>query len=186
MPRRKGNTNFDELFRGLTEKQTLFLRHFLDAGDLDTYMNASGSARAAGLSPGYGSVLKKLLSKPIKKFLAECGLDENSLKAKTVELLHARETKIMTVKGRLEEWELPPGARIMAVSSNYVPATRNSAERTDYQTVLAIDVEAKSLQHRALETALRMQELLTDNVKVSGLEGLVSAVATRSKDLLDD
>ena len=78
----------------LTGKQALFLRHLLDESNPDTFMNATGSAKAAKYNCstensysliGYENIRK--LKPYISQWLDEVGLSEERLKLKIVELL---------------------------------------------------------------------------------------------------
>ena len=78
----------------LTGKQALFLRHLLDDSNPDTFMNATGSAKAAKYNCstensysliGYENIRK--LKPYISQWLEEVGLSEERLKLKIVELL---------------------------------------------------------------------------------------------------
>ena len=78
----------------LTGKQALFLRHLLDESNPDTFMNATGSAKAAKYNCstensysliGYENIRK--LKPYISQWLDEVGLSEERLRLKIVELL---------------------------------------------------------------------------------------------------
>ena len=80
--------------RRLTGKQALFLKHLLDESNPNTFMNATGSAKAAKYNCstensysliGYENIRK--LKPYISQWLEEFGLSEERLKLKIVELL---------------------------------------------------------------------------------------------------
>jgi hypothetical protein len=176
--RRTNTTQFDPSFEGLTDTQALFLRYFLDAENPDTFMRASPSARAAGVRPDSGHGMKVRLAPIITQFLEESGLGEDSLRQKLAQLLETHTDKVITMKGDVQEWELPGAARVLARSADADGNTR---------TVVAIRARAPELQLRALDMAMKHRGMYApQQVAVTGLQDLVAAVAEKSGDLLSD
>lgn len=177
--------NYTEIFAGLNDSQALWLRYFLDAEDAATFMRPTAAAVKAGAKPGWGYVCKRALAERIRWFLNDLGLDQDSLKAKLVELLHSRETKFHIVPGKIDQALLPAGVKIMGEFVRE-KATKDGMILED-TTLVAIDVEAKELQRKALDMALKVQGLYApEKVEVSGMEALLKAVADKSKNPLDD
>lgn len=160
---RVNTTQFDPSFQGLTDTQALFLRYFLDAENPDTFMRAAPSARAAGLhGPSAGHDMKKRLAPIINAFLEECGLGEDSLRMKLVQLLETNTTKIVTMKGHVEEWELPENTQVVAVSQ----------DGENVNTIVAVRGRAPELQLRALDMALKCKGMYAaEKTEITGKDG---------------
>jgi phage terminase small subunit len=91
-------------------KLNVWLHHYLDQTNPDTFLNKTESARAAGYKTkdphrlgeiGYQN--SKKLQKRINTWLDESGLSEAALKEKLVELLFAKETKFFQKDGKITE-----------------------------------------------------------------------------------
>ncbi|MHC4302390.1 MAG: hypothetical protein ACYS7Y_34460 [Planctomycetota bacterium] len=144
----------DDLFANLTDGQSLFLRAFLDAGNIETFMRPYCAAVAAGVRQDHAGYLMQALEPRIQWFLHEIGLSESALKSKVVELMNARETKVVPMKGFVEEWETQPNTKILARSTQ---KDKDGVEQ--HTTIMGLDMEAKELQRRALDMALKLREL---------------------------
>ena len=163
--------SYDTLFSGIPAEHALWLRHFLDAENPITFTKAQASAKAAGISPSLGYALRYRLSSRIQWFLNECGLDETSLRAKVFELMHADETKVITVSGVIEAWDLPPHAEIVGIFKRDKPGPDGSLVVEDV-TVLSLRMADKELQRKALDMAIKVQGLYAPEKKeVTGKDG---------------
>lgn len=110
-------------------KREIWLQHYLNKDNKDTYFKAGPSARAAGYQcsdeTGFyaiGSMNKKHWEERIQKWLNDEGLGEIALKSKLLKLLDAKKTMFFTHMG----------------------------EVTDQRTVDALDTQIKAL-HMALK-----------------------------------
>ena len=176
----------DDFCTGLQDHQAVWLRFFLDAEDTSTFMRAGPAAVRVGKRMEYGYIQKRLCAPRIKAFLAECGLDENSLKGKLVTLLNGRETKHMVVPGAVEEWELPRHTKIVGefVREKIMPLGHVIRETV---TLVSIDQEAPELQRKALDMALKVNGMYApDKIEIPAFQQFLEAVAAKSKDLLGD
>lgn len=131
------------------DKTTLWLSHFLDSSNKNTYLQRSNSAVAAGYKPGHSAYTMgernyKKYTDHISRWLDEVGLSENALKTKLLNLLDAQETKFFSDKGIV----------------------------TDQR-----DVEALSIQQRALDMAFKVKGTYApEKIDISGLNALLSAL----------
>lgn len=151
------------LFDDLTDLQRQFLHLFLDASNPKTFMKAEGCAQELGISSAYASTLKYVLRERISLFLAECGLDVVSLKAKLLELLHSRATRIYTVNGKFNKDDLPPHTEVLAEAKD---------KNGNTISILAVSTEVPELQRRALDMAIKMHGLYApERVEHTGPEG---------------
>lgn len=157
----------DDLFAELTDGQALFLRAFLDAGNLETFMRPYSASVAAGCRQDSAKHFMEVLAPRVRWFLEQVGLSENALKAKVVELMNARETKVVPMKGYIEEWETKPNTKILARASQ---PDKDGVEQ--HTTIVGIDMEAKELQRRALDMALKLSQLYpAERREITGKDG---------------
>jgi hypothetical protein len=179
----------NDLFKGLRPEQDLWLRRFLDVTDKACFMRPEQTAKAIGKSANFGLFQKNILGPRIKSFLSTCGLDEQSLRCKLVELLHVRTTKTMVIPGQVEEWELPDAVRILGVfqRDKVVGVGEFMTTVREDVTLVCIDEEAPDLQRRALDMAFKINGTYApEKHQHTGLEEFLAAIAGKSKDLLDD
>lgn len=94
----------------MANKLNVWLHHYLDQANPDTFLNKTESARAAGYKTknphrlgeiGYQN--SKKLQNRINIWLDEAGLSEAALKEKLVELLFAKETRLFQKDGKVTE-----------------------------------------------------------------------------------
>jgi len=166
--------------KGLSDKQRLWLRAYLDETNPETFLNKAGSARAAGYkckNPddfrhiGYQNSTK--LHKHLSRWLDEVGLSKTRLSLKLLRLLDAKEMKLVKMKGELDEDSLAPRCRVLAKSKQTKYAGKDAVEYKEEYTVIAVIVEALEIQRRALDMALRVRGLYApDQLHLTGLEKL--------------
>lgn len=91
-------------------KKRLWLKHYLNENNPDTFLNATASVKAAGYkcngepsfnSLGYENI--RYHEKAIGAWLDDNGLSENALKTKLLSLLSAKETKFFQNAGMVIE-----------------------------------------------------------------------------------
>ena len=141
-----------------------WFKHFTNQKNKKTFLNQSESARAAGYKPtennlncvGYKNY-KKLHIK-IEKWLDDIGLSDNSLKIKLMELLNCNETKFITIKGKVEEKDLPTNVKIIT-SSKLIKEFKTGGRYIEYNTLLGINIDAKETQRRTLDMAIKVKAM---------------------------
>jgi len=145
-------------------------------------MHGVNAARAAGYKDNYkalsvaSSKNKKRYAHLIEKWLAEEGLDTNSLKSQLVELIRAKETKTFQLKGTVvNRDQLPEGARIICVAENQ-RVSQNGIAYEEAETLLALDVEALEVRRRSLDMALKLQEMYPSEKHDHNLKGNVTLI----------
>lgn len=144
-------------------KLNVWLHHYLNSANSRTYLNKTESAKAAGYKAssddGFAQIgyqnFKKLQLK-IEQWFDEYGLSENALKIKLVSLLDSEETKFMTLKGEVDEKDLPENAQIIT-SAKQVKYSADGNRYTERETVIGINVKAQELQRRTLDMAFKVR-----------------------------
>lgn len=149
-----------------SHKQALWLSLYLDRDNVKTFLNATESAKQAQYKAksdgafrviGHENLTK--LNDDVARWMEEEGLADPRLKGKMVELLDAKETRIINVKGKIiEDFELPEGVRIVIKSQMDKVGSEGIRYIEDY-TVVAIDMEARGLQATVLDKAFRHKGL---------------------------
>ncbi len=161
----------------MTVRQQLWLKHYLDPDNPATFLSLGGAAKAAGYQASssknhnsVGRAVFKALGPKISTWLDESGMSEAVLKKQLLDLLSAKEIKLVKIKGAVDEWDLAPDARIVAQSKR--------------ETVLAIELDAIDQQRRALDMALKMKGLYkADNVqKGVSLEQVIDSISVINPD----
>ncbi len=178
-------TDDDKIFKGLRGRQLLWLKAFLDDGNPKTFLNKTASAEAAGHKTTNRNSLSsighrnwKILQGRIQAWMDDMGLGEARLKGKLVELLEAKETKLIPIRGDLLEDSLHEDARIMAKSVQTKLAGKDAVEYQEEHTVLAVETEARELQRRSLDMAFKLKGLYApDEINITGLEKLAERMA---------
>lgn len=122
----------------MASKREIWLGHYLDQGNPDTYLNAAESARAAGYKCAkenfkkIGYINRRECEKQITDWLDDAGLSESALKLKLVSLLEAKETKFFQKDGLVKT---------------------------------TVEVENLAIQQKALDMALKMKGLYAPEKK---------------------
>lgn len=161
-------------WRGLKGKLRPWLRAYLDESNRDTFLNATASAKAAGYKAdsyhrfgeiGYQN--SKKLQKLIDQWMDEFGLSEAALKRKLKSLLEAKESKIITVKGRIQPEMLPEGCHIITEAvETVIVGFGEDAEAVDkVNTVLMINMNANELQRRTLDMGMKVRGMYVNEDK---------------------
>ena len=126
-------------------KRVLWLSYFLDKDNLETFFNATASARAAGIEAAnpqslwnQASQIKKSWEPEINQWLDEQGLSREHLKKKLIDLLDAKETKFFAHMGTVID------------------------QRT---------VRDTAAQLKALDMALKVKGEYKDKIELSGADG---------------
>jgi len=150
------------------QKKHIWLKHFLDESNPDTYLNATGSVRAMGLKlknsnteGTMGYMFRKAMRAKINKYLEKGPSSTLARRLKEIELLNAQETKIIMVEGTIDKSSLPrTGVKIIAESTESVPICGEGEKRPKIKkrkktTILAIDTQNKEIQRKTLDMLLK-------------------------------
>lgn len=153
--------------RGATYRQLKWLKYYLDEENKTTFMNSSQAALAAG----YGqynnarSANKHRFKPLIQKWMDDYGLSELHLKAKIKNLIGAKETKILKIKGAVNRKELPPHIKILG-TSGVIEEDRDGEFYGSGETVLAVEMESLGIQTKNVETACKLYGLNAPEKKI--------------------
>lgn len=128
-------------------KLRVWLKHYLDETNADTFLNKSGSAKAAGYKAKTDESFRAIgcqnftkLNDEIEKWIDENMLSDTKLKQKIGELMGAKETKFFAHQGEVKEEK---------------------------------DVEALEIQRKTLDMALKVKGMYApDKVEHSGKIGV--------------
>lgn len=176
------------LLQDYTDKQILWFKCYTDARNRQTFLNGVQSAIVAygdGISydtANQNSVgNKKSMAPLISRWLDEECLSEEALKRKLFELMEAEETKLVKVKGAVNQEDLPGNQRVLCVSGLMTrEKVDGEPERvfSDGETLLAVDHKANETQRRSLDMALKVRGMYSaEKLDITGLEGLVDRMA---------
>lgn len=145
-------------------KLNLWLQNYLNSENPLTFFNATESAKAAGYrakseesfrSIGHQNFMK--LHNLIGDYVEEVGLDVTTLKIKLLELLEAKKTIFIKLKGEIDKQSLPSNVQIIA--SAVSTKTSPSGMFEEIENILGVTVEDKEAQRKALDMALRISGL---------------------------
>ena len=152
-----------------------WFRHYINHENPATYTNAKESARAAGYKTSNEDSLRNIgyqnftkLSDRIKQWMEDVGLSENVLKVKMISLLDAKETKLQTVKGVLDEGSIAPNCRVLmsATGEKYNPQGQAYEE---VESLVAVEMEALEIQRRIVDMGLKVHgSYAAEKVDVGG------------------
>ncbi len=144
-------------------KLNMWFKHFTNDGCSTTFLNRTESARRAGYKTKNEDSLAQIgcqnfrkLNDKIEKWLNEAGLSENALRLKMLSLLEADETKLITIKGEIDEETLPPGTSLLS-SSKQKKLNASGEEYTEINNIIAVAMAAKETQRRTLEMAMKVK-----------------------------
>lgn len=142
-------------------KLDLWFSHYINSDSPETFLNKSGSAKAAGYKTsreqsfgeiGYQNSIK--LQDRISKWIDEIGLSENALKKKLLNLIEAKETRFFQKDGKVIE-------------------TR--------------EVEALETQRRTLDMAMKVKGLYEqDNLQRSDITVRIEEMRKRGEELAEE
>ncbi len=149
----------------LTLKQRAWLRAFLDSSNPATYFNRAGSAQAAGYRcnsyEAFGSVGHqnfKKLEPLIEQWIEENGLSDTALKAKLLELMEAKETKFIKVKGAINPDDLLSGFSIVG-TTGAIEQNKDGNYFGEGDTILMVNMDALEVQRKTLDMGLKVKGL---------------------------
>lgn len=159
----------------------LWLYHYLDESNRQTFFNAKASAIAAGhdgKNPQMaGCYHKRMWGPVIDEWMDEVGLSDTELKAKIVGLINAKETKFIKVKGAVNPDDLAEGTRVIASTGTIEKGAQGSEWYGDGDTLLAVETESLAIQTKNIETAVKIKGLIKPPVvEVNGLDTLVDDI----------
>ena len=147
----------------LTLKQRAWLRAFLDPSNPSTYFNRARSAQAAGYRcnsyEAFGSMGHqnfKKLEPLIDQWIEENGLSDTALKAKLLELIDAKETKFIKVKGAINPEDLLPGFTIVG-TTGAIEEGKDGKFYGDGDTVLMVQMDALEIQRKSLDMGFKVK-----------------------------
>ncbi len=146
-------------------KLALWLKHFLDETNPNTFLNKTASAKAAkykGKSEaafhtiGYENYRKH--EPIIQEWLEDNAFSHSALLLKHSELLETHKSVFHKIKGQING-ELPEGVQIIATSNKMAIAGRgeDAVEYDDGETLLAINVADPEIQRKALDMAYKVK-----------------------------
>lgn len=147
-------------------KLMLWFKYFTDESNKATFMNSTGSARAAKYkcstdesfrAVGYQNFTK--LHDEISKWLDEYGMSEERLKIKLLTLIEAKRTIFQKTKGEINPDNLPRNVFILS-ESQLMEWGGNGEDRKVYdsgETILAINVEDPEIQRKSLDMAFKVK-----------------------------
>ena len=152
--------------RGMTLKQRLWLKAFLNRDNPSTFLNRSESARVAGYNcdneDSYGQIGAenfKKLGKEIAFWIEDDGLGENQLKGKLISLIDAKQVTFHKVKGKVDLASLPHGAFIVAASSimGWSGQGEEKEPVDEGDTIICLPTAALETQRKSLEMAMKIK-----------------------------
>lgn len=147
---------------GATPRQNLWLFHFLNQDNPVTFLNRTQAAMAAYNGKSYqgaaniGHINFKKFKPDIEAWLEEEGYSLTSLKMRLVKLMEAKETKLQTVRGRVDETGLPENTRVI-VSGETERISKSGEAITETETLLAVEVDAVETRRRSIDMGLKMR-----------------------------
>lgn len=150
-------------WKDLKGKQGLWLKAYLDESNPKTFLNKKGSARAAKYackndddfgSVGYQNSIK--LQALIGKWLDEYGLSEEHLKTTLRDLMNGKSGKIMTIKGTINEEDLPEGSRVIAVATEQ-KCSKDGQLYDEINTIVEIGYYDPELCRRTVDMGLKVK-----------------------------
>jgi hypothetical protein len=145
-------------------KLALWLKHYLNEACSTTFLNKTESARKARYNANENSLRQigcqnyTKLKDEITKWLDEFGLSENALKESVIRGFKIKESKIINVKGTVEESELPEGTRLL-LSGSLIKYDKHGNEYTELTSVIAIDVDSIEIQRKFIEMGIKIRGL---------------------------
>ena len=159
-----------------------WFKHFIDEGNRATYMNRSGSARAAGYKAttdesfraiGYQNFTK--LHERVSVWMEETGMSDNSLHQKFLQLKNAKETKFLKVKGYIDPKDLPPGITAIATSGLVIQKEGEDDSFSAGDTLIMTETAALGIQRQILDMGYKIKgtykpEEINLNAKVKGID----------------
>jgi hypothetical protein len=144
-------------------KIPLWLKHFLNQDNPDTFFNKGAAAKAAGYkTENYDSLAqigchnyKKCLPK-IKKWLDEEGLSEVKLKSQLSKLITAKETRLQSIKGDIVE--IDPSVKIL-VKGAQGKYTQQGDHFIEIENIVCVELDDNRTQIKAIDLGLKAQDL---------------------------
>lgn len=146
-------------------KLTLWLKHYLNEPNPETFLNKTASAKAAKYQAksenafqviGYQNFIKH--QPLILKWLNDNKLSDTALRLKLSDLLETERTVFHKIKGKVNGEDLPAGIRVVAESSkmSYVGRGEDAEAVDDGETLLAINVADPEIQRKSLDMAFKV------------------------------
>ena len=144
-------------------KINIWFKHFTNETCSTTFLNRTESARRAGYKANSEESLRVIgcqnltkVTDKIEKWLNEAGLSDNALKLKLLGLLETEETKLTTIKGKIEEEDLPSNCQILTTSKQK-KLNASGKEYTEINNVVAINMQAIETQRKTLDMAMKIK-----------------------------
>ena len=159
----QNNTTSPEPWADLSKgKMRDWLEAFLDDSNPDTFMNKAGSARAARYKckdnqsfSCMGQQNYRKLSPMIKTWMDDHGLTRSNNKKKLLQLSEAQETKVITVKGKIEPKSLPDNFTIVTESVQDKVSKKGHSYK-EYNTVISYTLAANETQRRTTDMMIKV------------------------------
>ena len=153
-----------------TSKRNIWLGHYLNQDNPNTFLNGVASVDAAGYKckpENRSSVAYQnytLLQSKIEKWLDEVGLSEGKLKGKLQSLVGAKKTVFQKIKGAVNPEDLPPGYRLITTTGVTIENDKGEPIFSDGDSLIEIEVESLGIQTKALDMALKVKGLYAPDV----------------------
>ena len=148
----------------MASKLSVWFKHYTDETNPDTFMNGTGSSKAAKYKANselsfavIGSQNLKKLKDKVTQWLDDVGLSDNALKLKLKSLMEAKESKFMKVKGAVTEESLPVGVKVITETGLIEFGKEGEKEYSTGETIVSINVEAIETQRRSLDMAMKQK-----------------------------
>lgn len=177
-------------------KLDLWLKHYLDQDNPATFLNATASSKAAGYRSSNhgisGQQAARANRRKILLWMNKEGLSEEQLKKKLLSLFDATDTKLQTLKGRIDE--IDPTLKPLAVTAQ-TKLTPRGDQYEETETLVSIPVKSLEIQRKALDMALKIQGMYAPEKHEHNVKGrlehtheeaLQRALLQKARDDLDD
>jgi HD superfamily phosphohydrolase len=147
---------------GLSDRDKIIFKAYVDISNKDTYLNYSGCARKAGYRAKDRSTLYRLGRNRVEKMKdrinwylkTEC-LDEGRFHAKLFELLDAKVTHLKRVKGEVQEVDLSPNVQVL-VKAEQTKIAQTGERYQEENSVVGISMADRHLQRKALDMVAKI------------------------------
>jgi len=157
----------DRLYGDLPPRRRLWLQAYLNSENPATYLNKTESASVAGYEGDrqqlseQGCRVSRFVKDRIQIWLDEVGLSDETLRSKLAKGLDVEQTEVITVRGDIDESELPDGVRIVAKGKQERQGKEGT--HTEQVTVLAMNMAAIEVRRKFLEMAMRTKGMFNDD-----------------------
>lgn len=180
----------------LQGKLQLWLKAYLNDTNPATFLNKTGSARAAKYNCSHAQSFANVgcqnyikLQPRIESWLDDHGLTKENNKKKLLQLSKAEETKVITVEGEVDPKSLPDNFTIVtaAVQEKY---TKDGDSYEQIKTVISYTLPANETQRRTTDMMIKvLGQYAAEKIDVTADNELIKLMAQgrkRAKDAKDE